>query len=95
MKSATLHCDYFLDNTNEQIYSVLWYWTPSPNRRSDVDFRRWEKSGLMNRPELPKKAVQFFRYRKIDPDGTRKKSWDHQLRGIFSVNVSLFTRKVF
>ena len=84
-KSTTLHCDYYLDNLGEQLYSVLWYWTPSIK---SVDFRRWEKSGLVSKPEIPTKAVQFFRYRKIDPDGTRKKAWDHNLRGIFDVNVS-------
>ena len=87
-KSTTLHCDYYLDNFEEQLYSVLWYWTPSI-RESDVDFRRWDKSGLVSRPDYPTKPVQFFRYRKIDPDGTRRKAWDHKLRGIFDVNVSL------
>ena len=89
-KSTTLHCDYFLDNPGEQIYSVLWYWTPAVRKFSDLDFRRWDKSGLLSRPDFPTKPVQFFRYRKIDPDGERRKAWDHQLRGIFDVNVGYF-----
>ena len=87
-KSTTLHCDYYLDNPGEQLYSVSWYWTPAISE-SEIDFRRWDNSGLLSRPDFPKKPVQFFRYRKIDPDGARRKAWDHQLRGIFDVNVSL------
>ena len=89
-KSTTLHCDYYLDIPGEQIYSVLWYWTPAVRKSSDVDLRRWDKSGLVSRPDFPTKPVQFFRYRKIDPDGERRKAWDHQLRGIFDVNVRHF-----
>ena len=85
-KSTTLHCWYYLDSPGELIYSVLWYWTPP----SDLDFRRWDKSRLMSRQEFPNKTVPFFRYRKIDPDGDRKKAWDHQLRGIFHINVGFF-----
>ena len=87
-KSTTLHCDYYLDNPGEQLYSVSWYWTPAISE-SEIDFRRWDNSGLVSRPDFPTKPVQFFRYRKIDPDGARRKAWDHQLRGIFDVNVSL------
>ena len=85
-KSTTLHCDYFLDNENEQLYSVLWYWTPKSSTYSSIDLRLMDKSGLSLPPQLPQGPVQFFRYRKGDEDG--KKAWDNQLRGIFSVNVS-------
>ena len=85
-KSTTLHCDYFLDNENEQLYSVLWYWTPKSSTYSSIDLRLMDKSGLSLPPQLPQGPVQFFRYRKGDKDG--KKAWDNQLRGIFSVNVS-------
>ena len=91
-KSTNLHCDYYLDGDDEQLYSVLWYWTPQIKSDSAIDFRRWDQSGgialLSHRPERPQQQIQFFRYRKIDPDGTRKKAWDHKLRGIFDVNVS-------
>ena len=86
-KSTTLHCDYYLENLEEQLYSVLWYWTPTSQRDNDIDFRLWGKSGLRSRPEQPQGRVQFFRYLKIDPEDSRKKAWDHALRGIFDVNV--------
>ena len=89
-KSTTLNCWYYLNNPGELIYSVSWYWTPPIRKSSDLDFRCWDKSRLMSRPEFPTKTVHFFRYRKIDPDGERKKAWNHQLRGIFDVNVGFF-----
>ena len=85
-KSTTLHCWYYLDSPGELIYSVSWYWTPP----SDLDFQRWDKSRLMRSREFPNKTVQFFRYRNIDPDGERRKAWDHQLQGIFNINVGFF-----
>ena len=85
-KSTTLHCWYYLDSPGELIYSVSWYWTPP----SDLDFQRWDKSRLMSGREFPNKTVQFFRYRNIDPDGERRKAWDHQLQGIFHINVGFF-----
>ena len=89
-KSTTLNCWYYLNNPGELIYSVSWYWTPAIRKSSDLDFRCWDKSRLMSRPEFPTKTVHFFRYRNIDPDGERKKAWNHQLRGIFDVNVGFF-----
>ena len=85
-KSTTLHCDYFLDNDNEEIYSVLWYWTPKSRTFSSLDLRLMDNSGL-KLPDLPQGRVNFFRYLKGVKNG--KKAWDDNLRGIFSVNVSI------
>ena len=99
-KSIRLNCDFSLDETkNEQVYSILWYWTPviswdknedSSNmdgRFSRPDLRLWPTSGL-SRYEMPTKPVQFFRYLSIEPEHLQKKVWLHQLIGIFTVNVS-------
>ena len=91
-KSTTLHCDYFLDNDNEEIYSVLWYWTPKSRTFSSLDLRLMDKSGL-KLPDLPQGRVNFFRYLKGVKNG--KKAWDDNLRGIFSVNVSICTYILF
>ena len=65
-----------------------WYWTP----KRAVDLRMWANNGLQYKPDLPVKDVPipFYRFRKIDPDVTRKVAWDSELRGIFDVNVSRF-----
>ena len=91
-KSTTLHCDYFLDNDNEEIYSVLWYWTPKSRTFSSLDLRLMDKSGL-KLPDLPQGRVNFFRYLKGVKNG--KKAWDDNLRGIFSVNVSIYVYFIF
>ena len=89
-KQLRLGCDYFLSDSRdgqEELYSISWYWTPRISN-DGIDFRLWGKSGLKYRPTYPKTTVPFFRYRKIDPDKTRKVAWDSELRGIFDVNVS-------
>ena len=89
-KQLRLGCDYFLSDSRdsqEELYSISWYWTPRKSN-DGIDFRLWGKSGLKYRPTYPKTTVPFFRYRKIDPDKTRKVAWDSELRGIFDVNVS-------
>ena len=92
-KSRRLLCDYFLDNDNEEIYSVLWYWTPkSRTTFSSLDLRPMDKSGLQL-PDLPQGRVNFFRYLKGVKDG--KKAWDDDLRGIFKVNVRNITNIFF
>ena len=91
-KSTTLHCDYFLDNDNEEIYSVLWYWTPKSRTFSSLDLRLMDKSGL-KLPDLPQGRVNFFRYLKGVKNG--KKAWDDNLRGIFNVNVSIYVYFIF
>ena len=92
-KSTTLHCDYFLDNAGEELYSVLWYWTPKSSTYTSVDLRLLDKSGLSLPPQLPQGPVQFFRYRKDDQNG--KRAWEDRLRGIFNVNVSTRTWRLF
>lgn len=89
-KSTTLHCDYFLDNAGEELYSVLWYWTPKSSTYTSVDLRLLDKSGLSLPPQLPQGPVQFFRYRKDDQNG--KRAWEDRLRGIFNVNIQGSTR---
>ena len=89
-KALRMSCDYGLsDNRDyeESLYSIVWYFTPRQTHDS-VDFRLWGNSGLRYRPQYPKSTVPFFRYRKIDPDSTRKVAWDSDLHGIFDVNVS-------
>ena len=91
-KSTTLNCWYYLNNPGELNYSVSWYWTPPIRKSSDLDFRCWDKSRLMSRPEFPTKTVHFFRYRKIDPDGDRRTAWDHKLRIFFDADALQFIK---
>ena len=96
-----MYCDFSLDETkDEQLYSILWYWTPSSSSSEShnyvnsnsskfdrIDLRMWPRTGL-TRHEMPTKPVQFFRYLSIEPEHLKKKVWLHQLIGIFTVNVS-------
>ena len=93
-----MYCDFSLDETkDEQLYSILWYWTPigsyeknkddKISRLNPPDLRLWPRAGL-TRHEMPSKPVQFFRYLSIEPEHLKKKVWLHQLIGIFTVNVS-------
>ena len=101
-KAIRMYCDFSLDETkDEQLYSILWYWTPSSSLSSHnnyvnsknsskfdrLDLRMWPRTGL-TRHEMPTKPVQFFRYLSIEPEHLKKKVWLHQLIGIFTVNVS-------
>ena len=58
-----------------------------------MDLRLLDKSGLSLPPQLPQGPVQFFRYRKDDQNG--KRAWEDRLRGIFNVNVSTRTWRLF
>ena len=85
-KSTTLHCDYYLDSPNEQVYSVLWYWHPSPERHPYLDTFQSANPNEAN----SQNPVHFFRYLKADPDPdgeNHKKAWLGKLRGIFDVKV--------
>ena len=97
-KAIRMYCDFSLDETkDEQLYSILWYWTPigsyeknkddKISRLNPPDLRLWPRAGL-TRHEMPSKPVQFFRYLSIEPEHLKKKVWLHQLIGIFTVNVS-------
>ena len=100
-KAIRMYCDFSLDETkDEQLYSILWYWTPSSSTSDTnyvnsknsskfdrLDLRMWPRTGL-TRHEMPTKPVQFFRYLSIEPEHLKKKVWLNQLIGIFTVNVS-------